>query len=201
MSTYNGIKPEWYGKQVITQDGNFKTEEEYKGFIEKNTLFQDLPKEQTIKDTTGQNEEIPINNYSFDEIMKMIDKNQKEQWKREDEIRKHQEEREDSAYQRAVNDMVKAGINPNLMNVTPAESGSGVTTPAEKNYSILNTFIDSALQLKEMDLQEELKKWQIEQEQSQETEENKKDRGQQIVSTLLQIASSFAMMYIGTKLK
>lgn len=55
--------------------------------------------------------------------MEMLDK----YWAREDEIRKHVEEREDTAYQRAVADMRKAGINPNLTGVSPAASGGGIT--------------------------------------------------------------------------
>lgn len=42
-----------------------------------------------------------------------------------------QREREDSAYQRAVADMRKAGINPNLMNVQPAASNAGNTSGME----------------------------------------------------------------------
>lgn len=48
-------------------------------------------------------------------------------WAREDAIRKETQEREDTAYQRAVEDMRKAGINPNLAGVSPAGSGGGIT--------------------------------------------------------------------------
>lgn len=50
-----------------------------------------------------------------------------ELWEREDAIRKETQEREDTAYQRAVEDMRKAGINPNLAGLSPAGSGGGIT--------------------------------------------------------------------------
>ncbi len=48
-------------------------------------------------------------------------------WQREDEIRKETQEREDTAYQRAVEDMRKAGINPNIGSISAASSGGGIT--------------------------------------------------------------------------
>ena len=54
-------------------------------------------------------------------------------WEREDAIRAETQAREDSAYQRAVADMRKAGINPNLMNVQPASSGGGITQASGQN--------------------------------------------------------------------
>lgn len=50
-----------------------------------------------------------------------------ELWAREDAIRKETQEREDTAYQRAIEDMRKAGINPNLVGINPASSGGGIT--------------------------------------------------------------------------
>lgn len=59
-------------------------------------------------------------------------------WDREDAIRKETQEREDTAYQRAVADMRLAGINPNLTGVQPAQSGGGITN-ATTNESSINT--------------------------------------------------------------
>lgn len=59
-------------------------------------------------------------------------------WDREDAIRKETQEREDTAYQRAVADMRLAGINPNLTGVQPAQSGGGITN-ATTNESNINT--------------------------------------------------------------
>lgn len=57
----------------------------------------------------------------------------KELWEREDAIRKETQEREDTAYQRAVEDMRKAGVNPNLVGVNPASSGSGIISATGQN--------------------------------------------------------------------
>lgn len=63
-----------------------------------------------------------------------------DQWQREDTIRKETQEREDTAYQRAVEDMRKAGINPNLIGINPASSGGGITqTSGETNKNTLIT--------------------------------------------------------------
>ncbi len=59
--------------------------------------------------------------------------NIKELWEREDKIRKETQAREDTAYQRAVEDMRKAGINPNLVGVNPAASGGGIIQASGQN--------------------------------------------------------------------
>lgn len=105
-------------------------------------------------DKTGENEEVAIKPaMSTQEWMQFIEKNQKEQWAREDAIRKETQAREDTAYQRSVADMLKAGINPNLMNVQPASSGGGITQATGKDLSGLLQEIEiqaNALQ-KELD--------------------------------------------------
>ena len=61
-----------------------------------------------------------------------------------EEQQKHLEERQDSAYQRAVADLRKAGINPNLLgNISPADSDAGITTSMNLNSSELLTQIQT----------------------------------------------------------
>lgn len=65
---------------------------------------------------------------------------QKELWEREDAIRKETQEREDTAYQRAVEDMRRAGINPNLIGVNPSASGGGITQATSTLGNFNNEF-------------------------------------------------------------
>lgn len=51
-----------------------------------------------------------------------------EEWAREDAIRAETQEREDTAYSRAIADLRSAGVNVNLLgSITPAGSGGGIT--------------------------------------------------------------------------
>ncbi len=65
-------------------------------------------------------------------------------WAREDEIRKETQAREDTAYQRAVEDMRKAGINPNLVGINPAASGGGITQAG--GQSTINTELNNIVE-------------------------------------------------------
>lgn len=70
-----------------------------------------------------------------DDALKQIEDDQQKLWDREDKIRKKTQEREDNAYQRSVKDMIASGINPNLLGVSPAGSGGGITQASKKDYS------------------------------------------------------------------
>ena len=99
-----------------------------------------------IQDTTSQNIEQVINSQNTTDILNMMKQQQENQWKKQEEWRKEDQQRQDTAYQRAVQDMQKAGINPNLMNVTPAQSQSGTATPAEQDNSIFSTYMQAKLE-------------------------------------------------------
>jgi hypothetical protein len=83
-----------------------------------------------ILDTTYQNIEEPVN-YRQQAI-----EDQERLWAREDKIREHIEAREDSAYQRAVEDARKAGINANLIDLNPAQSGGGISSASGMDYTL-----------------------------------------------------------------
>ena len=116
-----------------------------------------LQPEPTIEDKTFENIEQPItapeenmqvsNNSTIQQAFENAKKLQEEQWAREDEIRKHVEEREDNAWQRSVKDMLKAGINPNLINASPATSGGGISQSTGIDYTIYEKEFDQNLDL------------------------------------------------------
>lgn len=93
-----------------------------------------------LLDGTGENEETKIENaMSYQDFVTWWEEQQQKAWDREDSIRKEIEKREDTAYQRAVADMRKAGINPNLLGVNPAESGGGITQATIPDMSVLTS--------------------------------------------------------------
>ncbi len=100
-------------------------------------------------------------------------------YEREDAIRKETQEREDTAYQRAVADMRKAGIDPNLLGVTPAMSGGGITSATKKDYTRLSEETDVLLTLLTQALDHEFTK-----------EENTKDRIANTIQSVLGVFSA-----------
>ena len=79
-----------------------------------------------------------INYNNLEDVLKYLEEAQAKQWAREDAIRKEVQEREDSAYTRAVADMRRSGVNPNLVGVNPAESGGGITNATGMDFSMFN---------------------------------------------------------------
>ena len=137
-----------------------------------------------IPDTTGDNEESTINGSStvdFESALKWAEEQQAKQWEREDAIRKETQEREDSAYQRAVADMRKAGINPNLLNVNPAESGGGITNATGINDTVYQAELEKYITQLEQDFNEYFT-----------GSENEKDRMMQGISTIIMLVSLMA---------
>ena len=98
----------------------------------------------SIQDKTQENLVKPITNFDSFNIMQQL---KQEQWAREDAIRKEVQEREDTAYQRSVKDMQKAGINPNLVGVNPAGSGGGITSSTGLDTSLLSEEMSKNLDL------------------------------------------------------
>lgn len=78
-------------------------------------------------------------------------------YEREDAIRKETQEREDTAYQRAVADMRKAGIDPNLVEVSPASSGGGITNATQKDLTRYSTEMNVVMSLLMQQIENEFK--------------------------------------------
>lgn len=95
-------------------------------------------------------------------------------YQREDEIRKHVEQREDTAYQRAVADMKAAGINPELLGVSPAAAGGGITSATRKDYSVYTAKMQAQYSLLEQEIQNNFQ-----------GSQNKKDRILDIVKSIV----------------
>lgn len=84
-----------------------------------------------IKDETDTN--LGTNNISAMDWMKWAEEEQAKRWAREDAIRAETQAREDTAWQRGVEDMRKSGINVNLVAAQPAASGGGITQASGQN--------------------------------------------------------------------
>ena len=136
--------------------------------------------EQEVQDKTDQNIEVGINGTggANQSIFEFMEQQQKKQWEREDLIRAETQQREDTAYQRAVADMQAAGINPNLMNVSPASSGGGITSATGMNYTPWETVMKEQLALLEQEIENNFK-----------GDENAKDR-------LIELIGKIANLYM-----
>lgn len=96
----------------------------------------------TWLDTTGQNLYQMAESANNEKMAKL------EQWRKEDQ------ERQDNAIQRRVEDMRKAGINPNLQNVTGAESTSNITNMTETDYTFLQSYLEKVKNDKDLNMRE-----------------------------------------------
>lgn len=152
-----------------------------------NKIFPGIPT-QEIEDKTSENIESKIeNSIDYEKIFAWQEEQQKKLWEREDKIRKEVQDREDNAYQRAVDDMRKAGINPNLINVQPAESGGGITQATGMNMELFKAEISKYLGILETELNNSFK-----------GQENTKDRITDTFTTIMQLFSMY-MMFQGKK--
>lgn len=164
---YNQVKEENLGNQEPQEPQD----------EEKPTLIP--PIENGIKDETNTNIEQSIGNFAEIEQLKAL---RNEQWAREDELTKKLWEREDTAWQRTVADMQKAGVNPNLV-------GASATSTSQPVQS--STGIDYSAYIKELDKQIELLKQELEQDFDK--GENWKDR---IFSSIEQIMGTFGYLML-----
>lgn len=130
----------------------------------------------TLQDKTEENIEQSIGGVGQSDVFKYMVEMQQRQWEREDLIRKETQEREDNAYQRMVEDMKKAGINPNIFQGTPSASGGGISQATGINYAALDNEIKEKLTLLQQEIDNSFK-----------GEENEKDRFANILENVLQL--------------
>lgn len=123
-----------------------------------------------IQDTTNNNVETSIGGNWQDWAKEM----QERQWEREDAIRAETQAREDSAWQRAVEDMQKAGVNPNLVNAGPAASGGGITSATGIDYTVYEKEMEKELALLEQFIDNEFN-----------ASENQKDRLTNLIGRII----------------
>lgn len=136
-----------------------------------------------IKDETQTNIEQPISpTFDMQGMYDFILQQQKRQWDREDQIRAETQAREDNAWQRSVEDMRKAGVNPNLVNAGPAASGGGITNATGLDYSPWTAEINKQLALVEQEIENNFK-----------GDENSKDRLTKGLTSLLQLFTLMAL--------
>lgn len=159
----NGLNEQIGIKDLVNNiDKTFKeAKPEYNG-------MQDKTNEST---SPGTNEEVGAGHSFNMEELKAL---RQEQWDREDAIRAETQAREDNAYQRAVEDMIKAGVNPNLVGVTPAASGGGITQASSIDYTSAELDIEKTLTELENFLDRELN-----------ASEGQKNRFSQLISAII----------------
>lgn len=171
ITAFNNIKNAWADK--------FKSEA-----TEENTPVPpvtETPKlEGSIQDTTneslGQNTQQDIN------WMDLATQWRNEQWAREDAIRAETQAREDNAWVRSVADMKAAGINPNLVNATPAASGGGITQATGIDTSTITTDMQNNIELIQQLIDNNFT-----------GNQNDKDRLMQSIGNLLQFGGMLAL--------
>ena len=130
-------------------------------------------------DKTEDNWEMDINNMDITQFLRDL---MKEQWTREDTIRAETQAREDNAWERAVADMNRAGVNANLVNAGPAESGGGISNATGMDTSLLNTKLQQQTELIKQAIEQGFK-----------GDENQKDRLMEYITSAIQMAGQMAI--------
>ena len=119
----------------------------------------------------------PTEEELLQQTLQWAEEQQNKEWMRENEIRRETQEREDNALQRWVEDARKAGINPNLFNGQGATSGGGITSATGLNMSQYETVANRLLT-----------EWETMVNQEFEKNQNKKDRINNIMRGLINLA-------------
>lgn len=154
--------------------------------------------QQEIKDKTNTNIENSLSALNYEQIKADMIAERDARWAREDAIRKETQAREDTAYQRAVDDMIKAGINPNLVGVNPASSGGGITSVEGMNYTPMQIEAQKEMSALSRDLEEFLTIFEKETDIEFKGNENEKDR---FLDAAGKVLSAFMMYKLGKGLK
>lgn len=154
----DGIEKVTEGIDYVT-GSNLSESEKIDELKENSPSNKENPK-QEVEDKTFDNIENQIT--SFDDFYK--------------DYLKHIEEREDTAYQRAVADARKAGINPNLMNIQPASTAGSANIGSAQVQGSQNRELEKYLKELDLYITEELK-----------TSEGAKDRLTSLISSVIML--------------
>jgi hypothetical protein len=139
------------GKAINTHKGQEAVKEQENN--NKNNDDEDDQKEPWI--TLPNIQDKTENNLSYNvgstmttaDYMKWAEEQQKKLWEREDQIRRETQAREDTAYQRAVEDAKKSGINVAAMgNINPAQSGGGITQATGIDQGVITQSMSNDIQ-------------------------------------------------------
>lgn len=134
-----------------------------------------------IEDATNENIESSVNGASAMSWQEYLTKEQERAWEREDAIRKETQEREDTQFSRAAEDLRKAGYNINLLGNAPAAgSGGGITQATGKDFTPYT-----------QEMQKYLKELEIELDQVFKGNENQKDRFTDLFSKAIQSIATY----------
>lgn len=182
-------------QQGIIGNGNIPIDEDGDGNADEIPMGEQEPNQEeekkypigidgttNIEDTTGENEETQVNGIDYNSIFDQMRAFRDEEWAREDAIRKETQEREDTAYSRAIKDLEASGVNVNLFNVSPANSGGGITNATQINYSLYEKEMDKYMQIMEQEFQQNFK-----------GDENSKDRYMDALKSLVSLIGIYAV--------
>lgn len=169
------------GKEIASKINDQNSKEPNKkpnigGTIGATTALSEKLNQNDITDTTGQNTDLSIGNL-FDEYIKAMQDMQKAEWERADKIRKETQEREDTAWQRAIRDINASGANANLLNVSPAASGGGIIATQNTQASAYTEKLKTITDYIQQQIENNFK-----------GDENEKDRFMKGIATLVSLS-------------
>lgn len=162
--------------------------------LEESAAEPDNNENETTENTENPDVETTVSGIDISGLMEQSRQWRNEQWAREDRIRKETQDREDNAISRKVEDMRRAGVNPNLAySMTGAESGGGITSANGIDTSMItqqmSNMSSKEIEQKRQEFEKLLEEYKIAQKQAFEGDENAKDRTNKILSSLLSAAA------------